>query len=53
MSLSSNLYRAARVSRNIEAVSGGPDKAVRRARNVATGRTLRRLGVWGRLWGGR
>ena len=55
MKLSSFLYRAARISRNIEAVdktleTGNPKYAAHRAKNVAVGRTLRKLGFWRWLW---
>jgi len=53
MSLSRNLYRAARLSRDVEAVeSGNPKKIERRARNVMVGRALARAGFWSLLWGG-
>lgn len=52
-SLTSQLYRAARISNNISAVaSGNPARVARRAKNVALGRALGRAGVWRRLWGG-
>jgi hypothetical protein len=51
-SLTSQLYRAARLSNNISAVaSGNPRRVVRRTRNVIVGRALGRSGVWRRLWG--
>ena len=50
-SLSSQLYRAARISNDLEAAgSGNPQRVIRRTRNVALGRMLRRAGVWRRLW---
>ena len=50
-SLTSQLYRAARVSNNISAAtSGSPRRGARRAKNVAVGRALGRGGFWGRLW---
>lgn len=50
-SLSSQLYRAARLTRNIEALSSGnPRRIVRRGKNIAVGRALGRAGVWNRLW---
>ena len=50
-SLTSQLYRAARVSNNISAIaSGNPRRVARRAANVAVGRALGRAGVWRRLW---
>jgi len=51
MKLSSGLYRAARYTRTVEAVSKG--RGVRRARNIAVGRGLAKAGVFGWLWGGR
>lgn len=55
MSLSSFLYRAARVSRDVEAVEKtaatcNPKYVARRAKNRIIGRALARLGVWRRLW---
>ena len=50
-SLSSQLFRAARIADDVEAVeSGNPKRVARRARNVAVGRALGRAGVWRRLW---
>jgi hypothetical protein len=50
-SLSSKLYRAARLSNNISALaSGNPRRVARRAKNVLVGRALGRAGVWRRLW---
>lgn len=51
-SLTSQLYRAARVSNNLGAVaSGNPTRMARRTKNVAVGRTLGRAGFWRRFWG--
>lgn len=51
MNLTRALYRAARMSNNISALtSGDPRRIVRRAKNIAVGRTLRRASVWRRLW---
>lgn len=47
-SFGGQLYRAARTVRTVEAVGKG--RAVKRARNVAVGRTLGRVGFWRRLW---
>jgi hypothetical protein len=50
-SLTSQLYRAARISNNLSALtSGNPKRVARRTENVALGRTLGRAGVWRRLW---
>jgi len=50
-SLSSQLFRAARVVDDVEAVaSGNPKRMRRRAKNVIVGRALGRAGVWRRLW---
>lgn len=50
-SLTSQLYRAARLTNNVSAVvSGNPKRVVRRAKNVAVGRALGKAGVWRRLW---
>jgi len=50
-SLTSMLFRAARVSATTRAVaSGNPRRVVRRAKNVALGKALGRGGVWRRLW---
>jgi hypothetical protein len=50
-SLSSKLFRAARVVDDIEAVgSGKPKRIRRRAKNVVLGRSLRRAGFWRKLW---
>lgn len=50
-SLTSQLYRAARVSATTRAIaSGNPRRIARRGKNVLVGRTLGRAGFWGRLW---
>lgn len=50
-SLSSQLFRAARVMDDVEVVeSGNPRRVARRTRNVLLGRALGRAGVWRRLW---
>lgn len=54
MSITSNLYRAARVANNVQTLaSGDPKRIARRTKNVAVGRALARAGVWRLLWGGR
>jgi hypothetical protein len=48
---SSQLFRAARVADDIEAIgSGKPKRVRRRAKNVVLGRTLGRAGFWRKLW---
>lgn len=47
-SFGGSLYKAARTVRTAEQVSRG--RGVRRARNVAVGRTLGKVGFWRRLW---
>jgi muconolactone delta-isomerase len=50
-SLTSQLYRAARLSATEKAVvSGDPKRMARRAKNIAVGRALGKAGVWRRLW---
>ncbi len=50
-SLTSQLFRAARVADDVEAVeSGSPKRIARRGKNVALGRLLARAGFWRRLW---
>ena len=50
-SLSSQLFRAARVADDVEAVaSGNPKRMERRAKNVIVGRALGRAGMWRKLW---
>jgi hypothetical protein len=50
-SLSSQLFRTARIVDDFEAAaSGNPRRIRRRAVNVAKGRVLGRAGVWRRLW---
>jgi hypothetical protein len=53
--LSSFLYRAARVSRDVEAIertaeTGNPSDVTRGAKNKVLGRALGKLGVWRRIW---
>ena len=51
MSLTSWLFRAARLSADARALSSGDPKRIgRRAKNKIVGRALARAGVWGRLW---
>ncbi len=50
-SITSELYRAARISNNVSAIaSGDPRRMARRAKNVAVGRALGRAGFWRWLW---
>jgi hypothetical protein len=51
-SLSSQLFRAARIADDVEATveSGNPKRIARRAKNVALGRAIGRVGGWRRLW---
>ncbi len=52
-SLTSQLYRAARLSNNLGAIaSGNPRRMRRRVKNVMLGRALGRSGVWRKLWRG-
>lgn len=51
MSLTSTLYRLARLSATARAVSSGnPKRITRRGKNIVVGRTLARAGLWRRLW---
>jgi hypothetical protein len=55
-SFTSYAYRAARLSASGRAVrraveTGDPSYVLRRARNIAVGRTLARAGVWSKVWG--
>jgi hypothetical protein len=50
-SFTSQLYRAARLSATTRAIaSGDPRRIGPRAKNIAVGRTLGRVGFWRRLW---
>lgn len=50
-SITSQLYRAARISNDIgAATSGNPRRVARRAKNIAVGRAFGRAGIWRRLW---
>lgn len=47
-----SLYKAARTYNTTEKLlSGNPSKIGNRAKNVAVGRGLARVGFWRRLWG--
>ncbi len=51
MKLTRSLYRLARLSNNIGALtSGSPKRMERRATNIVKGRILRKLGFWRWLW---
>jgi len=51
MSLTSALFKAARLSADMRALSSGdPKRIARRAKNKVVGRTLARAGFWYRLW---
>jgi hypothetical protein len=51
MGLARSLYRAARITNNLDTLaSGNPRHIRRRAKNIVLGRTLGRAGVWRRLW---
>jgi len=51
MGLVNFLYRLARFSADMKAISSGDPKRIsRRAKNKLLGRTLGRTGVWRRLW---
>lgn len=50
-SITSQLYRAARISNDISAAaSGNPRRVARRAENKLVGRELGKAGAWRRLW---
>lgn len=52
-SLTSQLYRAARLSASARAVaSGSPKRVATRGKNLLVGKALGRAGVWRKLWGG-
>ena len=51
MSITSFLFRLARLSVDTKAVaSGDPKRVARRTKNKLTGRLLGRAGFWRRLW---
>ena len=51
MSLTSALFRAARLSATARAIaSGDPKRIGRRGKNILLGRALGRAGLWRRLW---
>jgi hypothetical protein len=53
MSLTSGLFKAARLSATARALSSGdPKKIARRGKNIVLGRAAARGGLWRRLWGG-
>lgn len=52
MSITSALFKAARISATTRALtSGSPTKIARRGRNIAVGRSIARAGGWNKLWG--
>jgi hypothetical protein len=51
MSLTSGLYRAARISNDISTLaSGNPRRIARRVKNKAVGRAAGRVGFWRWFW---
>lgn len=51
MGITNLLYKLARLSADMKALSSGSAKKVgRRVKNKATGRALGKMGVWRRLW---
>ena len=47
----SSLFSIARTASTVSAVaSGHPRRVMRRAKNIAVGRALRRVGFWRTLW---
>jgi len=51
MKLSRALFRAARISRDLEALSSGkPQRIERREKNKIGGRALAKVGSWRWLW---
>jgi hypothetical protein len=53
MNLTRMLFHAARLSATVGTIaSGHPRRIARRAKNLAVGRALARVGVWRALWGG-
>ena len=52
-SFSSSMFRAARLTDDMEAFgSGEPSKMARRSKNIAIGRSAARGGIWRKLFGG-
>jgi muconolactone delta-isomerase len=51
MGITNFLFRAARLSADVKAVSSGdPKRVARRAKNKVVGRGMARAGIWRRLW---
>lgn len=51
MNLTRLLYKLARTSGDVKAVSSGdPKRMARRAKNKIVGRTMGRAGIWRKLW---
>lgn len=50
-SLTSHLYRTARLVNTASTIaSGHPKRIARRGKNIAVGRSLGKAGVWRKLW---
>ncbi|MEX1142319.1 MAG: hypothetical protein WEB79_08450 [Thermoleophilaceae bacterium] len=53
MSLTSKLFKAARLSATARAIASGDSRKIaRRGKNILLGRAAARAGLWRRLWGG-
>ena len=51
MGFTSTLFKLARMSADMKALSSGnPKRIVRRGKNKLVGRTLAKGGIWRRLW---
>lgn len=51
MGLTSSLFKLARMSADVKALSSGnPKRIARRGKNKLLGRTLAKGGIWRRLW---